>query len=154
MSHGRSGKDPFIARNFVISTCLNFRLLTAYFQITSAFRKDLFFLNLTRRQKVVSSQSGGKNCKDSFSTKRKRSGSHCRKRCMPAFLNTRSQAYFSSFSFDVFFLFLFLSSSLFYSLVNDNVLYSEIELNGSVNRNAALNEPKIETKRELFFYLY
>ena len=53
-----------------------------------------------------------------------------------------------------FFLFLFLSSSLFYSLVIDNVLYSEIELNGSVNRNAALNEPKIETKRELFFYLY
>ena len=61
MSHGRSGKDPFIARNFVISTCLNFRLLTAYFQITSAFRKDLLFLNLTRRQKVVSSQSGEKN---------------------------------------------------------------------------------------------
>ena len=53
-----------------------------------------------------------------------------------------------------FFLFLFLSSRLFYSLVNDNVLYSEIELNGSVNRNAALNEPKIETKREFFFYLY
>ena len=52
------------------------------------------------------------------------------------------------------FFFLFLSSRLFYSLVNDNVLYSEIELNGSVNRNAALNEPKIETKRELFFYLY
>ena len=53
-----------------------------------------------------------------------------------------------------FFLFLFLSSRLFYSLVNDNVLYSEIELNGSVNRNAASNEPKIETERELFFYLY